>query len=127
MRKWLSALTLSLILLAPATASAFSLSDTGLKETGGTVYAGQDDIGIGEFLATNVVTPLFAIAGAIYFVLLIYVGILWMIDQGNSENVKKAKSILVYSTIGLIILVSAYAISEYILELLSSTDASPAT
>lgn len=127
MRKWLIAALLSVLLLNPAKSFAFDISDTGLQETGGTVYSGQDDIGIGQFLATNVVTPLFAIAGAIYFVLLIYVGILWMIDQGNSENVKKAKSILVYSTIGLVVMVSAYAISEYILSALSSTDASPGT
>lgn len=125
MRKLLLALILSL-LVAPATTFAFSIKDTGLEETGGAVYAADKDVGIGEFLANNVVTPLFAIAGAIYFVLLVYVGILWMIDQGNSENVKKAKSILVYSTIGLVVLVSAYAISDYILRALSSAGSAEA-
>lgn len=54
--------------------------------------------------------------GVILLVLMIYAGFLWMTAQGDPKQVTKAKDILKNATIGLIITVSAYAISSEVIQ-----------
>lgn len=114
-------------------ALAFSVSDTGLYETAtGTDASGnaikgasnpfdpsQKFMDAGTFLATYVVQPLFAISGIIFLAFFLYSGILWMTDQGDAKQVDKAKKIMVYSTIGLIIMLAAFSITNLVLNAIS--------
>ncbi len=52
--------------------------------------------------------------GVIFIILIIIAGYKWMMAQGNQEEVNKAKDSLKSSIIGLIIVVGAYAIWEFI-------------
>ena len=52
--------------------------------------------------------------GIIFFVLVIYGGFLWMTAAGSEEQVGKAKKIIVYAAIGIIIILSAYVITNFI-------------
>lgn len=52
--------------------------------------------------------------GTIFFVLVIYAGLMWMTSAGNEEQVKKAQKILFAALAGLIIILSAYAITKFI-------------
>jgi hypothetical protein len=45
---------------------------------------------------------------------MIYAGILWMTAEGNDQQVAKAKSLLINSIIGIIIVFAAYAITSFI-------------
>lgn len=56
--------------------------------------------------------------GVIFLILMIYGGFLWMTARGNEEEVKKAKNLIQAAIIGLIIVVSAYAISYFVIEAL---------
>ncbi len=47
-------------------------------------------------------------------ILVIYAGILWMTARGNEQQVERAKTLLVQSIIGLVIVFSAYAITRFI-------------
>ncbi|PKM91169.1 hypothetical protein CVU82_03920 [Candidatus Falkowbacteria bacterium HGW-Falkowbacteria-1] len=49
--------------------------------------------------------------GIVFMILLVYGGILWMTAAGNDQQVDRAKKIITESIIGLVIIVSAYAIS----------------
>ena len=51
------------------------------------------------------------LVGVIFLGLMIYAGIMWMIAQGNEDKVARAKDTLLNALIGLIITLSAYAIS----------------
>ncbi|MFA6106082.1 MAG: hypothetical protein WC745_00170 [Patescibacteria group bacterium] len=51
--------------------------------------------------------------GIIFLCLIIYGGFEWMQSMGNEERVKKAQSILRNATIGLLIVVAAYALSIF--------------
>ena len=53
--------------------------------------------------------------GTITVVLVIYAGFLWMTSQGNSDKVDKAKKILKSAVIGLIIILSSFAIVTFII------------
>ena len=50
----------------------------------------------------------------IFVILMIYAGILWMTAGGNEKQVEKAKNIISRAAIGLVIVVSAYAVTYFI-------------
>ncbi len=52
--------------------------------------------------------------GVIFAVLMIYGGYNWMTSFGKSEKVDKAKDTIVDATIGLIIVLAAYAITGFV-------------
>ncbi|HRY36742.1 MAG TPA: hypothetical protein P5230_02580 [Candidatus Magasanikbacteria bacterium] len=52
--------------------------------------------------------------GIIFFLLLVYSGFLWMTAGGNDSQVEKAKKIIFAAVAGLIISVSAYAITNFV-------------
>ena len=52
--------------------------------------------------------------GIIFFVLMIYAGFSWMLARGNESEVQKAKSLIEAAIVGLVIVLSAYAITSFI-------------
>lgn len=68
----------------------------------------------------SLISVLLGFLGVIFLILIIYAGLLWMTAAGNEDNVKKAKSILLNSVIGLVILLSAYAISSFVIDQLGT-------
>jgi len=68
---------------------------------------------LGDTVAT-VIKAVLALVGTIFLILTIYAGILWMTAQGNEEQVTKAVGIIKASVIGLIIIMSAYAITFFV-------------
>lgn len=70
------------------------------------------------------ISVLLGLLGIIFLVLVIYSGFLWMTAGGDEKKVGKAKQIMISSVIGLVILLSAYAISSFVLsQLISATGA----
>lgn len=61
----------------------------------------------------TVIGTVLAYTGTIFFILVVYAGIMWMMAAGNDENIKKAQNILKGAIIGLIIILSAYAITNF--------------
>ena len=53
--------------------------------------------------------------GIVLLVVIIYGGWLWMTAGGDEEQVKKAKSWIVNGIIGLVIILLAYAITDYVI------------
>lgn len=62
----------------------------------------------------TVIGSVLSLLGVIFFLLIFYGGIRWMLAQGNEAEVDKAKEILVAAVVGLIIVLSAYAITTFI-------------
>ena len=59
------------------------------------------------------------ILGVVFLVLVIYGGWLWMTAGGDGEKVDQAKKIFINATVGLIIILASYAITSYIVNLLT--------
>lgn len=70
------------------------------------------------------INVLLGLLGIIFLVLVIWAGFLWMTAGGDEKKVGKAKSILITAVIGLVILLSAYAISSFVLDQLVSATGS---
>ena len=71
----------------------------------------------GSLLANNInniINIALSLLGIIFVLLTIYGGIIFMTARGNEEQTQKAKSVIIQSIIGLIIVIGAYAISYFV-------------
>jgi hypothetical protein len=66
-------------------------------------------------LVSQIISVALSLLGVIFFVLMIYGGFLWMTDRGNEKQVEKAKKIMEAAIIGLVLVVSAYAITKFVM------------
>lgn len=55
------------------------------------------------------------LAGTIAVIVIIIGGIMYATSAGNSGNVTKAKNMLLYSVVGLVIVIAAYAITNFVI------------
>lgn len=62
----------------------------------------------------TIIGAVLAFVGLLFFLLMIYGGLLWMLARGNEQQVEKAKNLIISAVIGLIIILSAYAITAFI-------------
>ncbi|MCK5212213.1 hypothetical protein KAJ89_05930 [Candidatus Parcubacteria bacterium] len=112
---------LCLFIFLPSLAMATNLSDAKTYADSAAGGAGfdtsQNDI---NSLIATIIQTLLSLLGVIFLSLLIYGGYLWMTDRGNEEQVKRARNLISAAIIGLIIVLSAYAISVFVLDQLAS-------
>ena len=108
------------------------VSAQGLKDAGGVLQniGGQngEKLGVSADLSTSIATVIKAVLsllGTIFLALTIYAGILWMTAAGNDEQVTKATGILKMAVTGLIIIMSAYAITYFVTSKLTGAINSP--
>ena len=106
------------LLLLPGLAAAQDFTGT-LDNTGTAVYGSPDNADFFETLGLFL-NIILSVLGVALLVLFIYAGFLWMTAAGNDTRVAKAKSILVNAVVGMLILVSAYAISSFVVDQLSA-------
>lgn len=69
-----------------------------------------------EDILAVAINVLMAFIGSISLILYIYAGFLWMSAGGNTEKVTRAKSILVWTTLGIIAMGASYLIVRVVLE-----------
>jgi hypothetical protein len=93
----------------------------GLAESG--PASGLDQTASPPALVGRVIGTALAFVAIVFFILTVYAGILWMTAHGKAEQVKKAQSVLTGAAIGLIIVLSSYAITDFIFKSLESNGA----
>lgn len=70
------------------------------------------------FIST-LINAVLSLIGVLFLIMMIYGGFLWMTAGGNESQVEKAKKLIIAAVIGTIIVVSAYAISYFVIDKLS--------
>ena len=118
MRKFFLAAVLSLLFVPAISLAQLSPEDTGLTTTGNEVYGNAPE-DIGTFIGANVITPVLGLVGVIFLILMIYGGILWMTGGGNTNQIEKARNIIIAAISGIVIISAAYAITNFIFTSLS--------
>lgn len=102
---------------------ASAADDYGLGDTAGQIDAFKEQAAslnsgqARDFLqsrAGSIISLVLSFVGIIFFILIIYAGMMWMLAQGNTEKVSKAKDLIINAVIGLVIVFSAYAITSFI-------------
>ncbi len=86
------------------------------------LVGGESELGNEELTTTigKLISALLSVLGVIFLLLIVWAGFTWMTAQGDPKKVDKAKDILITSVVGLIILLSAYAISTFVIEQLAT-------
>jgi len=115
MKKILITAVIVSVLLLPNLSMAAS---TGLGSALGNLNSATTNSGLEKDFTTtisSIITVALSVVGTIFLILTVYAGILWMTAGGNDESVTKATSILYTSVIGLIIVLSAYGITTFVM------------
>lgn len=79
-----------------------------LRKTGGRAGTTQENL---DQVAGTVINTALSLVGLIFLVLMVYGGYLWMTARGEESQIDKAKSIIRSAIIGIVIVMSAYAIT----------------
>jgi len=64
--------------------------------------------------AASIINVALGLLGIIAVVIFVYAGFLWMTAAGNDEQVTKAKTMMIQSVVGMAIILSAYAIVNFV-------------
>ncbi len=84
---------------------------TSVANTGG--YADANETSFASILGL-VVSAFLSLLGIIFVILMVYAGHNWMTAAGNEEKLKKAQETLWRAVIGLIIIIGAWAIWQFV-------------
>ncbi|MCK4554677.1 hypothetical protein KAU19_07015 [Candidatus Parcubacteria bacterium] len=69
-----------------------------------------------EIIIATIIQTALSFLGVIFLMLMIYGGYLWMTARGNEEQTTKAKNTITAAIIGIVIVLSAYAISYFVVK-----------
>ncbi len=119
-RAFVAVLALFMVLSLPGAAHAqAALNTQNLQETGAAagVSSGTGDL---MTIIGRIINIALGFIGVVFLVLMLYAGYLWMTAAGDPEKVKKAQHTIRNSLIGLVIIVSAWAIVSFILNLFAT-------
>ena len=119
MKNWKYLLAGAAIAAVPFVSTAPALAAADLDLSGSLGEVG-DETGLSENNLTTTIGTLINIAlsllGIVFLLLTLYAGWLWMTAAGDSKQTGKAKDILITAVVGLVILLSAYAISNFVID-----------
>ena len=78
-------------------------------------------------IIAGLIQAIIGLTGVAFVILLVYAGILYLTADGEDEKVMKAKKLISTAIIGIIIIISAYAISSFVIKQLTRAIGSPYT
>ncbi|MBI4592227.1 hypothetical protein HY733_02155 [Candidatus Uhrbacteria bacterium] len=113
---WMS--TLPVLLLPAAALAQLSEAQTDLTTVGTAIGTDATTNTLPELIG-NIIAVLLSVLGIIFVVLVVYAGFLYLTAAGDDTKVKKAKTLLSQSIIGLVIIIAAYAIASFVIDALT--------
>ncbi len=103
--------------LSPARAAGLWDNQEGMNGNSaiGKAFGSSDQPQDIRAVAAGYISVFLSFLGVIFVGLLLYAGFMWMTAAGDAAKVDKAKSLITASIIGIIIILSAFAISQFVL------------
>jgi len=104
------------VLLLPLAANAtiLDLMKGNLDKAGGATELPGGNPDSLPLLIGKIIKAGLTLLGMVFLVLIVYAGFVWLLAGGREEEVQRAQKIIETSIIGLIVVVSAYAISTFV-------------
>ena len=115
--KKLSALFVSIFSLFPLAALAESTATTHVALSN---PLASNDVRV---IIGTIIKAALGLSGTIALVMIVWGGFLWLTSQGNAEKIEKGKQVLLWATIGLVVIFFAYTIVNTIITGLTSASA----
>ena len=97
----------------------------GTEQGDGSDFAGAAGLSSGNLVDTisSVIRVALGFLGVIAVVIILLGGFKWMTSGGNDEKVKKAKALIFQGIIGLVIVLSSYAIASFVITSITTATA----
>lgn len=124
-KRMITKFTKSLFTLAVLVFGLLALaSDTIAEKIPGAICSGdgsslcKEATGGGDTLTprlNSIIKALLFIAGVLAVIIIVVSGIKYMTANGDKQALERAKSTLIYAVVGLIVVITAYAIVEFVL------------
>lgn len=115
----ISLFSLSLI-SSPIALAAITVNDTGLDNSANAATL-KTDTTLPKMIGL-VIRGALGIVGAIFLILIVYGGFLWMISEGDNTKVSAARGYIFHSILGLVITLSAYALTDVVISIFTGTN-----
>lgn len=112
--------TLTLPFTTFAAPTPYNLSTMGSGVTSAGDNAGLSAASDLPTIIGRVVSVMLGVLGLVFVILVVYAGFLYLTSNGEEKNVGKAKKLLTQAVIGLVIIVSAYAITFVVTDALTT-------
>lgn len=96
-------------------------NDSGISDVAPKIGYDSDSNRDPEYYVGTILSVVFSFMGLIFLILIIYSGIVWMTAQGNTSQIDKAKNTIVKAIVGLVICLSAYAITYFVMNAFQNT------
>lgn len=72
---------------------------------------GENDVRV---IIGTVIEGALSVSGTLALLMFVYGGILWLTDMGKGDQIKKGKDILIWATLGIILIAGAYVLTDAI-------------
>ncbi|MFA6215830.1 MAG: hypothetical protein WC768_04655 [Patescibacteria group bacterium] len=117
-----SVFLINFLIARPLLANTFTEIMSGFSKTGGNAGYPQGEAGAPkkEFVAafSTYISGMLTLIGALFMILVIYAGFLWMTARGNEQQTERAKTLIIQATIGLGIVIGARLMVEIVINIL---------
>jgi hypothetical protein len=108
---------LALPIIVFAATTTYDAANTGLAATADAAQLNTSQTL--PVLIGTVIKIALGLVGVIFLTLMVYAGATWMIARGDESRAEKARDTIVASVIGLVIVVGAYAITNFVISAFS--------
>ncbi len=105
---------LGLILTTSVALAKKTIGDAGEVLGGIAGPAGIDTSQDFPTLMGSIIGKVLLTVGIIFLALMVYAGMRWLLSRGNTEDIEASQKTMIAAVIGLVILVSAYAITTFL-------------
>lgn len=105
-----------LIPVSSFAANTNGFDDGDVSDRLGLEYGAETGLGsrnIVEVVA-GIINVSLGLLGIVFVALLVYAGFLWMTANGNEDNIAKAKKTIFAAVLGLVLILSAFAITQFV-------------
>ncbi len=113
---WVS--VLPLVLLPAAASAQLNQAKNNLQTVGKAALGDTGEQVLLPKLIGNIISGVLGILGIVCVIYVIYGGYLWMTDGGDGAKIKKAKSMIGAAIIGIALIVAAYSISQFVINII---------
>lgn len=109
------ALTLSILITAPVGAVSDIATQACSVDPSAAICADINNDSQLTTMATNIINTALMIVGVLAVAMIIFSGISYVTSAGDKAKTTKAKNTLIYSIVGLVVAISAYAIVNFVI------------
>lgn len=79
----------------------------------GTAAGFNNNLEVGSIMGT-VIKSFFSVMGMVFLILVLHAGYKWMNANGKKDDVEEAKNSIMRATIGLAVMIAAYALTAFV-------------